>query len=313
MLDSLEIRNFQSLQKIDLELAPLTVIVGPSSSGKSALVRALSTLFSNRRGTDFISHGTSTSVITSRSPEGTVSLSRSTTAAKNMYTLITPDGETEKFTKLGGDTPPEVSRFLKIPSKDPITLAGQFDKPFLLADSPAQAAQTLGALTNVHVIFEAAREANRLRLNASQTFKTKTTDLESITTRLEGFEGVEDEQEALEAAETALDAARAAQRRLSALQGHIDTLSSTKAAIAQAKVEADRSVPSVEGIEAAHSRVLTFTETIRSLKEANAAVKSQTQLLESLSAETDELEKEYTTVLHAMGTCPTCGQEITSE
>ena len=133
MLDSIEIRNFQSLQKVDLELAPFTVIVGPSSSGKSAFVRALSTLVSNRRGTDFISHGTTTSVITARMPEGTTSLSRSTIAAKNQYTLISPEGKTENFTKLGGDIPEEVSRFMRIPAKDPVTLAQQFDKPFLLA------------------------------------------------------------------------------------------------------------------------------------------------------------------------------------
>ncbi|MFY9823029.1 MAG: AAA family ATPase [Thermoanaerobaculia bacterium] len=42
MIESLSIRNFKVLREVDLELKPLTVIVGPNASGKSSILQAIS-------------------------------------------------------------------------------------------------------------------------------------------------------------------------------------------------------------------------------------------------------------------------------
>lgn len=42
MIESLSIRNFKVLREVDLELKPLTVIVGPNASGKSSILHAIS-------------------------------------------------------------------------------------------------------------------------------------------------------------------------------------------------------------------------------------------------------------------------------
>lgn len=310
MISNLEVRNFQSLQKVDLEMGPFTVIVGQSSSGKSALVRAISTLVSNKTGTDFISHGTTTSVITAALPEGKVSLSRSTTPAKNKYTIIGPDGEAATFTKLNRTTPEEVSEFLRIDSKDTVVLAGQFDKPFLLADSPAQAAQILGELTNVSLIFESSREANRQRLNSSGVLKTKATDLEGVEQRLAAFEGLQERQEALEAAEVALAKAEGLQKRIDRLNGLIAVLRDTKVAIAQADAALSVEVPAVESIETAHNSLVRFETIIRNLKDANASIKQADADWNLHQDAAVELSTQYELTLHEMGTCPTCGQSV---
>ena len=41
MIESLSIRNFKVLREVDVQLQPLTVIVGPNSSGKSSVLHAL--------------------------------------------------------------------------------------------------------------------------------------------------------------------------------------------------------------------------------------------------------------------------------
>jgi len=310
VIEHIDIRNFQSLQTVDLELAPFTVIVGPSSSGKSAFVRALSTLFSNRRGTDFIAHGTNTSVITATLPSGKVSLARSLTAAKNKYTLIPTGGEPESFTKLGGDIPSEVSDFIKIAPKDTVTLAQQFDKPFLLADSPPQAAQVLGSLTNVHVIFESAREANRQRLSSSQTLRTKQADLASIEVRLAEFDALEVRQDQLERAEESLKSAVLVQRSLEALGAHVSALRDTKTAIDDARPRAEVEIPSIEDLEASHSRLSEFDLLISELKSASSVAKSlKVQIEDEVKAEAT-LEENYSALLAELGTCPTCLQTI---
>lgn len=53
-LRGVHIANFQSLQDVDLELGPITIITGDNSKGKSALVRALQAVAFNRAGADFI-------------------------------------------------------------------------------------------------------------------------------------------------------------------------------------------------------------------------------------------------------------------
>lgn len=310
MIESIQIRNFQSLQNIELDLAPFTVIVGRSSSGKSAFVRALSTLFSNRRGTDFISHGTTTSVVTATVPQGLVSLSRSLTAAKNMYTIAPAGGEPQPFTKLGGDVPPEVSEFIRVVPKDNVVLAQQFDKPFLLAESPQQAAQILGSLTNVHVIFEAAREANRRRLSANQTLKTKLDDLESIEGKLKAFEDLEGKQARVEQAKAALAAGEAAERRLAALNAHIAALRDTKAAITSAQARVSRVVPSVDEVEEAQSRLVKFNLAVEELRASNRDAASAKERLATAELNLAAYEKKWTEALAELGTCPTCGQPV---
>ena len=57
MLNRLRIRNFQSLEDIDLELGQFTVIIGESDTGKSAIIRALKYALINKVGTGFIRHG----------------------------------------------------------------------------------------------------------------------------------------------------------------------------------------------------------------------------------------------------------------
>jgi energy-coupling factor transporter ATP-binding protein EcfA2 len=144
MLNRIEIRNFQSLVHVDLDLAPLTVIVGPSSSGKSAFIRSMRALHENRRGTAFITHGERVASISAHLEQGIVTLTRSTQTAPNHYTVIPSDPAhplypKAEFSKLGGDVPSEVSEFLGIaPDEVPLSIASQFDKPYLLEPSQAR-------------------------------------------------------------------------------------------------------------------------------------------------------------------------------
>ena len=57
MIKHVRIRGFQSWKQADLDLEPLTVVVGESDQGKSALIRALESVMENRAGTEFITHG----------------------------------------------------------------------------------------------------------------------------------------------------------------------------------------------------------------------------------------------------------------
>jgi DNA repair ATPase RecN len=269
-LHSLQVRNFQSLHNVSLNLEAFTVIVGPSSSGKSALTRALRTLVSNRRGTEWITTGERVASITATTDHGTVTLTRSRTqqSSENAYTLTPLDDTTEQrtYAKLGGDTPEDVSRFLGIDSgttaAPPINFAGQFDKPFLLDDSAADVARTLGALTGVNVIFEAARESNRRKLNASGTLRTRTQDLENIKSRIPEFRALKAQDASLQAAEAKIAQARTLAARITALTQAIEVVEVTQPLIDRLTPQAALIVPDVTTILEAQQRLQALIEAI---------------------------------------------------
>lgn len=310
MIKSLDIRNFQSLEKVQLTLAPFTVIVGQSSSGKSALVRSLAALTSNRRGTEFISHGKTTSVITAEVDAGIVSLSRSSVVSKNKYTIIPEGAEPQVFTKLGGDVPPEVSTALRLVPKDPVSVAQQFDRPFLLADSPAQAAQTLGAITNVHVIFDAAREANRRRLNGTQTLKTRTSDLESVNVKLAELDYLDTVVEFLGKAEKALAQAQEIDTKRNRLIHLVNVLRDTKHAVTEAQAKLSVSAPDIQPFLDVAARRDRLASLVAQLRASVSDFKAKSELVSELEKEAEALSVSYNETLQGLGQCPTCGQSV---
>ena len=55
----IQVKNFQSIKKAEVEVKGLTVITGPNNIGKSALARAISGVFSNLKGNSFVRKGES--------------------------------------------------------------------------------------------------------------------------------------------------------------------------------------------------------------------------------------------------------------
>lgn len=299
MIDSISIRNFQSLVHVDLDLAPLTVIVGPSSSGKSAFIRSLRALVGNRRGTDFITHGERVSSISahvaSNDPlrSGTVTLTRSTQTSPNSYTLIPDDPKhplhpKAEFTKLGGDVPAQISDFIGIPTEQiPLAVASQFDKPHLLDAPSTEVARTLGSLTNAHIILNGARESNRQKLAQTQTLRTRSADLEAIRQRIPEFQALKAQRTALDRAEALIADAQKLQTRLERLNALTETV-----AIAQSRIPALRdalaAIPEPRDLEEAISAFLSarkrhgqYLDALRTVSEAQRATQSAREAVAS--------------------------------
>jgi len=301
-IDSITIRNFQSLTDVNLSLSGLTVIVGASSSGKSAFIRSMRALAGNRRGTDFITHGERTASIsvhqhgTDPARAGTITLTRSTQTAPNSYTLIPDDpnhplAPKAEFTKLGGDVPPEVSQFLGIPTDQlALVIASQFDKPYLLDAPGTEVARVLASLTNAHIILNGARESNRLKLTASQTLKTRSHDLEAIQARIPEFRALQAQRTALDSALALIDSAQKIQARVTRLAQLADTV-----AIAEQRIPALTqqlaSIPDPISIDAAaqrladaRSRLSTYMRAIQAVSDAQRVVREREAQL-SVAAE----------------------------
>lgn len=302
MIEKIHVRNFQSLHDVEIELGALTVIVGPSSSGKSAFMRATKTLTSNRRGDEFISHGERTASISATLDRGTVTLTRSKKTTDNAY-VVTPNdpghplAPQRTFTKLGGDTPPEVSAFLGIAPKDAINYAGQFDKPYLLDDSAGEVARTLGALTNVNVIFEAARESNRRKLQDAATLRTRSADLEDIKNRVPQYRSLKSQDAALTQAEEHIRTARGLEKRIARLTQALDTLDAAERAVRTLTPLASRTVPSEKPILEAAQRLTALRDALRTQIAAERALDAAHGTYATARADLGELETQYAEIL----------------
>lgn len=300
MLEDVHITHFQSLHDVRVKLAGFTCIVGPSSSGKSAFTRALRTLTSNQRGDSFISHGENQTIIKAKTDKGTVALLR---GKKNEYVIIPEDEALEQktYTKLNGNTPEEVSAFIGIPSKDPLNYSNQFDMPYLLTSSAAEVARTLGELTNVSVIFEASREANRQRLQASSTLKTRAGDYASLTVNLDKYATLDEDGQRIEQAEQTLSEAKSLQTRIMRLESIITGINE----VPDVEVVV---VPDVESVEELHDRVKRLATIVKTLNSAYNSYSTAVEQAHELSLIAEQHDAEYLETLREAGTCPTCGQ-----
>lgn len=206
MLNRLDIHNFQSLKDVHLELGLLTVIVGESNSGKSAVGRALKALASNIRGSASITMGCKSASVSASSDDFKVTLEKSDTSS--CYRLSQTGQQDKEYTKLAGETPDEITKILGLePLKDGLSInfAGQHDSPFLLTSPGASVARILGDLTNVITVFEAVREANRRRSTANSELKLRKRDHKEVSEKLVAFEALKVRAEALKLAEVALN------------------------------------------------------------------------------------------------------------
>lgn len=309
-LQSLAVKNFQSLSDISLTLAPFTVIVGPSSSGKSALVRSLHALTHNRRGTDFISTGERTATITATTERGTVSLTRATAPGDANAYVIVPDyspedigivtdgspesaqPQTQRFTKLGGSVPEEVTQFLGIvPNSE--SFAAQHDKPYLLDESASAVASTLGALTNVNVVFEAAREANRQKTGHSSTLRTRATDLDAIRQRIPEYQALSAQTAAITRAEELLSTATAASHRLARLTQLSETITVTRSAVARLHTAASLSIPDTSPVLTAQQRLDRLTSLILAIRDRTDTLRTTRAQITTTARTAEDTQQEY--------------------
>jgi energy-coupling factor transporter ATP-binding protein EcfA2 len=276
MLSRLRLTNFQSHRNTTLELGSFTVIVGPSSSGKSAVARALRVLVSNSRGTSYVSHGARSARIEGAFAQfegdpldGQMRIAVERGSGKSVYELqIAGDDEVHTFTKCGTSVPDMVSAAHDL-GDDEMWLAGQFDRPFLLDENGSHIARVLGDLTNVSMIFAAVRECNRRASGAKTRLASRQADLDSVRLAVQDYVDLPTKLASCAAAEAALARVSELDQRRSWLRVICDDVESASARAAQLRLQL-RSVPSIESLVTAESRRSRLAELVRTVEEVAA-------------------------------------------
>lgn len=194
MLSKIKIRDFQSIAEADVPIGGLTVIVGPSDVGKSALVRAMSAAVYNRRGADCIRTGARQARVALQFDDGVVLWERE----KSVRFLLRKAGqEDSEYIKVGVSVPPEITDFHRMGSIEAgdlnvkINLAGQFDPPFLLTESAPARAKLLSSITGAGFLLQMGNIASKRTRALTREIKEVRAQLEDADETVERYAVVE--------------------------------------------------------------------------------------------------------------------------
>jgi len=211
MIKKLDIQNFQSHKDSTLEFhSGVNVIIGNSDSGKTAVVRAIKLLATNRPSGDaFRSHWGGDMNILLETDTDTVLRSK---GKENLYQL----NET-RFNAFGTDVPEEIRKALNL---NDINLQQQLDQPFLLTSSPGEVAQHFNKVAHLDQIDDSLRKVQSWLREIEGNLKSQRlqkTQAEEDLKRYDHLEKLEAEVEVLEDMESDLIQKVQGQNRLSGI------------------------------------------------------------------------------------------------
>ncbi len=317
MIERIQIRDFQSIESLDIECGPITVIHGESDTGKSAVVRALYGLAYNTYPKGHVREGAQDSEVGVTIDGVTV---RARKGASNQYEMDDVGTEMLGWDKVGTEVPPAVQEVLGWPvlelddgSKFTPSFGLQFDAPFLLTDSPSKRAKLLGTLTNVATLYAAVKEANAWERRAKLRGDTAQEIIDTTGEQIDPITAmIEHEQTKVNELMAVLATAQEKKMAVSRFeQLHLKMVEMGETvALAQAIIEMmDEADPSAELKKA--DRLLTKAEGLSALSGNIETAQREIVGLEQLMMNLEKTEIEKVKAVAAFekehSLCPLCG------
>ena len=185
MLKSLNVQNFQSHKSSTLNFAPgVNAIIGASDSGKTAILRALSWIATNRPSGDAF-----------RSSWGGVTecrvdltdgnwIARTKDKDGNQYEL-----NAEVMKAMGMTVPEPITKALNL---NAVNIQSQMDAPFLLSSSAGEVAQTLNEVVGLEDIDRALTAANRMVRAANSDMEREVAQIATLNAQKAAFNGLDE-------------------------------------------------------------------------------------------------------------------------
>jgi len=220
MIKSVEIKNFQSHKNTHIEFDPgLNIISGPSDSGKSGVLRALSWLIKNRPSGNSIKSwqsGKKDSVeVAIGLPEGTVQKIRSNDKAFYIHPII---GNLEA---VGRDVPSEISELLNLTD---FNIQPQHDPYMLLNSSPGQVAKLLNDLVGLSSIDSSLKALNSDTINLKRKVESDQGIISNCENEIEKLAWVDDAKIGLEELQKDVDHAQVIYREIGEVENKLRTI-----------------------------------------------------------------------------------------
>ena len=182
MIKSLSIQNYQSHKKTELSFSSgINVVSGSSNNGKTAILRALNWIFFNRpQGIAFKSNFSDKKETCKVSLIiNDIEITRERNNSINSYQI-----GSSLFTTIGNDVPSEVSSAINISE---LNVSNQFEKHFLITDSPGEIGRTINKVVQLDSIDTLISNISSKITSTNKELEFKKQDLDKLNTSLEKF------------------------------------------------------------------------------------------------------------------------------
>src|SRR3990167_5357450 len=182
MIQSIRLQNYQSHLNSTLIFSPgINIISGQSNNGKTAILRALNWVITNRpQGIAFKSNFSDkketcrVSLIIND-----IEITRERNNSINSYQI-----GSSLFTTIGNDVPSEVSSAINISE---LNVSNQFEKHFLITDSPGEIGRTINKVVQLDSIDTLISNISSKITSTNKELEFKKQDLDKLNTSLEKF------------------------------------------------------------------------------------------------------------------------------
>lgn len=242
MLESIELRNFQchKLKRIDLDPG-INWITGTSDSGKSAVIRAVEWVRTNRpRGSAFVRHGARGCRVTITTRDGH-KISRTRSGKTNNYHV---DGNAIEGS--GSSVPDLVTETLMLQD---INVQRQHDSPFLLSETAGEVGRKLNSFVDLGVIDRSIRALNSTRNKIRSNLEFQSNQIEQVKRDL----GRRKDLPAIDGVVSAMEALsrdfKSTVQKIASLKSISSDVAQTKERIENTARKIDLLVPKIQDLE----------------------------------------------------------------
>ena len=314
--NKLHIQNFQSHKDTVITFSSgLNIIIGPTDTGKSAILRALRKLIRDEpSGKAFISKWSKDMTITLTFERDTIeyTVCRRITPSKNLYSL-----DTEEYGGFGKTIPEEIQNTLdmalvELETGEELDLhfADQHEPPFMISKGQAGTrSKLLGRIAGLHVLDRAIMRVNSDIRAENSSLKHKDKERETLQYALEDWPDLWHELELIDTLAERIHTVKIDQTRydkITKIHEKLLHIRDKAKEVPLPEIKAD-----FEGIK---DRIIHLNKLGEVFTKLTNIVKDASIIDEKLIiSQLKECSQEHTSILKELGICPTCKKPIHGE
>ncbi len=293
-LEKLTLKHFQKWEILQLDLDPLiTVLTGATESGKSAALRALTWLATNKpSGDSFIKVGADKCSAKLTIDGKTITRKRG--KGTNTYSL-----NKEVYKSFGQEVPTDIAGLLNLDSK--LNLQGQHDAPYWLSLSPGEVSRELNSVMNLSLMDETLSRVSSQERRARDAVSISEERLGAAQQRVKELEWIEECNQALQEIEQL-------QEELDTCKANQKSLHRQLSRLEEVQKESNLEIPDISPVEALWDE---WRELVANRNALDYLIANIGGVQACLKETNQELEKSQSSYLQMMGkVCPLCGSQF---
>lgn len=305
MLKTIRVERYQSHHDSTFNFSPgVNGIIGTSQSGKTAILRALKWILTNRPlgyrfHSDFSNKRTFVTAVLGDGSKVTINRG---TRQSIMYSLLRPDGTFEEWAKMGKNVPDRVVTTFNFSE---LNIQNQLDPPFLILSSPGEVARTINRITKAEKLDKWIKHLNSKTNVLKYKRDEKKTFLKEIRGSLKKYRKLDSLEKKIINFEKVSGKIKDLEDEYEKIDELLANIKDTKATIRTQRgfLKAKKQVDQIEEIEDELTQLDVEKMMLESIVETIAQ-------LRRAKKEHEEFVYKYTKILKQKKICPTCFSKV---